>query len=506
MVCTVRGNGPFFSPDGEWLGFSNGEAMLKVSVRGGPPVGVAEAPGAIRGATWGTDDHIIFGTTDSGLLRVSAGGGELEPLTALDSDLGEATHAWPSVIPDREAVLFVISTGNPLEGTLAVLDLEMNAVTRLELAGVGPRYVSTGHLLYAAADGTLMAVPFDASRLEVTGNAVPLVEGIYVAGTGAANFSVSDQGHLLYGSEGGGAQRGLVWVERDGTEEHIPVPPRTYGGVRISPDGGRLAVDIRDQENDIWIWDLTAETLERLTTAVGEDEGAQWTPDGQSVIFTSTREGPRQLFRKAANNTSAAERLVGEEHLVSGAQDYSHAGSFTPDGSQLIFRGERPGTGNEILAVSLDGEHTRDVVLSTAFDEKQPNLSRDGLWLAYVSNSSGQDEVYVRPFPDVGSAQRLISTAGGREPLWAPDNSELFYLAGDQLMSVRIETESGFTPGVPEVVIEGPYFFGGDGPHFDVGPDGRFLMIRESPESGAASQIKIVLNWFQELTEFVRVP
>ena len=234
------GVGPFVSPEGEWVGFTHftsANTLHKVSIFGGPPVTLTESPLPIIGASWGADDQIVFGTTTlgtgatgaSGLFRVSGGGGEPEALTTLDAEQGETSHTWPFIIPGRAAVLFVIGAGTPLTtGQLAVLDLDTTEVTRLGLSGVSPRYVSTGHLVYAAQDGSVRAVPFDTASLTLTGNPVPLVEGVTVKPTGAANFDISNNGRLVYalGASAGGNQLSFVWVDRDGREER---PGRAQG-------------------------------------------------------------------------------------------------------------------------------------------------------------------------------------------------------------------------------------------------------------------------------------
>ena len=239
------GHGPFVSPGGGWVGFVDGTrrtSLQKVSIFGGSPETLTESPSNILGASWGTDDQIIFGTNADGLFRVSAGSGEPEVLTTLDPEQGETTHQWPFIIPGREAVVFVISAGRGFDtglttGQLAVLDLNTDEVTRLGLAGVSPHYVSTGHLVYAVEDGSLRAVPFDAGSLEVTGNPVPLVEGVMVKASGAANFSISNDGRLVYASDAGGrTSRTVVWVDRNGREEPLTgLPAADYRSVDVSP-------------------------------------------------------------------------------------------------------------------------------------------------------------------------------------------------------------------------------------------------------------------------------
>ena len=291
--------------------------------------------------------------------------------TTPDSEQGE-NHLWPFIIPGREAVVFVIVGGGlPLTtGQLAVLDLVSREIKPLGLAGVSPHYVSTGHLVYAAEDGSVRAVPFDAASLEITGNPVPLVESVMVKASGAAAFSISDNGRLVYllGGGGAGAQRSLVWVDRQGREEPIAAPLRSYVYPRISPDGARVVLDIRDEENDLWVWDLAGETLTRLTVYAGSDQYGHWTPDGQRVVFSSTREGPHNVYWTAADGTGTVDRLT-----ESNTPQYVNAA-----------------------------------------------LSPDGQWLSYQSDESGRFEIYVRPFPDVEAGRSQVSISGGRMPLWGP--------------------------------------------------------------------------------------
>ena len=497
-----EGSAPFFSPDGEWVGFYDPSAtnLQKVSILGGPPVTLAESPRVIRGATWGTDDRIIFGTLGAGLFRVSGGGGELEILTTPDTEQGEVHHQWPFIIPGREAVVFVVSTGAPrADGQLAVLDFDSGEITPLGLAGVSPHYVSTGHLVYAAEDGSVRAVPFDVASLEVTGNPVPLVEEVVVKGSGAADFTISDNGTLVYvlGRSRGAIQRSLVWVDREGREDPIAAPPRGYVYPRISPENTRVALDVRDEEDDIWVWDLAGETLSRLTFAPEADEYGHWAPDGRRVIFNSARDGGDNIYWKAADGTGTAEPLTENDLEL-------RVNAVTPDGTRIIAstasNGAEP---RDLMVVTLDGDGATDTLVGTEFDERNAALSLDGAWVAFESDSTGQSEVYVRPFPDVESGQWLVSTGGGRFPVWARDGSELFFLAGTKLMAVPVQTDGGFTRGTAEVLFDEEYFVRGIGRNYDVAPDGRFLMIKNDA-APAVPQINVVLNWFQELTE--RVP
>ena len=499
----------FFSPDGAWVVFATNDdrTWKKVSILGGPPVTLFPNSASPRGASWGSDDTIIFAQNNigTGLSRGPAAGGNPEVLTTPDAEQGEIFHWWPEILPGGDALLFTIVKGQGAENMeIAVLDLASREQKILIPGGSNPLYALTGHIIYGV-DGTLRAVPFDLDRLEVTGEPVPVLEGVMTDASGAIEFSLSANGSLVYvaGDPQGGVVRSLVWVDRQGREEPVAAaPPRTYTYPRISPDGTRVALDVRDQENDVWIWDLTRETLTRLTFDPGEDYYPVWTPDSQRVVFSSPREGPSNLFRKAADGTGTVERLTESSNI-------QYAYSFSADGEALLFREDQPDTGDALHILSLAGDRAVETLVATQFRERNAELSPDGHWMAYQSNASGQDEVYVRPFPAVDEGQWMISTDGGTHPLWAPDGRELFYLDGAALMAVPIQTNPSFTPGTPEVLFEGGYFAGA-GRSYDVAPDGqRFLMIKAgdpSDESLNAPELIIVENWFEELKERVLVP
>ena len=500
---------PFFSPDGQWVGFVSGGAILqKVPILGGPPVTLAELPGTPLGLSWGADDQIVFGISafgntemSRGLYRVSGDGGEIERLTTVNSDERDTSHTWPFLIPDRDAVVFVISTDLPLAtGQLAVLDLGTEEVTRLGPAGVSPQYVPTGHLVYASADGSVHGVPFDADGLEVTGSPVPLIDSVAIEGSGAAHFSIAADGSLAYVTRTGGPaeQRSLVWVDREGSEELLAAPPRDYVYPRISPDGTRVALDVLPQnERDIWVWNLAAETLSRLTFAAERDEQPVWTPDGQRIFFASERDGQDNIYWRAADGTGTAELVVdGDLGLA--------ANAVTPDGSRMIAYAA---DGGDLMSATLDGDDPPEVLLGTEFNEWHAALSPDGAWLAFESDATGRSEVYVRPFPDLESGQWLVSTGGGTEPGWSSDGTELFYRAADGMMGVSVQTNPSFTHGTPQVLFEDSYRTFGSGRSYDVAPDGRFLMITGAAQvpGDVRPRITVVLNWTEELKRLVPV-
>ena len=415
---------PFFSPDGNWIGYFTGGILKKVSVLGGPPVTVCELPAGQgtgpRGASWGLEDSIVFATAGpTGLLRVPAAGGEPEELTTPDPG---ANHLWPEILHGREAVLFTIISGSVDSAQIAVLSLATGDVKILLPGGSNPRYTPTGHIVYGVG-GTLRAVGFDIERLEVTSDPVPVLEDVLTKGTGAANFGVSKSGSLVY-MAGAAAinRRTLVWVDREGRETALPAEPREYFYPRISPDGTRLAIDVRDQQRDIWTWDFARETLTRLTFDPARDIYPAWTPDGLRIAFGSGRDGSTSLFWKAADGTGAVERLN-----PSGDAQRPH--TFSPDGTMLVFREVSIANESDLGVLSMDADGASEPLLTTEFDETNPGISPDGLWLAYQSDESGQYEVYVRPFPDVDEGRWQISRGGGTSPLWAPNGGELFFLS-----------------------------------------------------------------------------
>ena len=533
--------GPFMSPDGNWVGFfDEPDVLRKVAVNGGPAVTICNANGGPRGASWGSDDTIVFATNDpaTGLLRVSAAGGEADVLTKPDAQKGERDHYWPELLPGGKAVLFtILSTAGGIEtAQIAVLDLQTGKQRLLVTGGSHPRYVPTGHIVYGVP-GTLRAVAFDLDRLEVRSDPVPVLQRVVTKSEGAASFSVARDGSLVYLA--GDAQVGLpamtlVWVDRQGREEAINAPPRAYGSgsPRISPDGTRVAIQVFGQDQselDIWIWDLTRQTLTRLTFDPAQDTSPVWTPDGRRLVFASERNGPSNLFWQAADGTGAVERLTDSAN----EQEYS---SFSPDGTRLLFtqvtsttgldigilplEGERPSassmssgstaSGGERTASSGGGESVgprrATLLVQSTFNEGNPQVSPDGRWLAHQSDESGRVEIYVRPFPDVDSGRWQVSTGGGTGPLWARSGKELFYLGpSSAVMSVAVAGGSTFRAGNPTRLFEWPYFTGA--PTYDVSPDGRrFLMIKPigSPEQTVApTSLIVVQHWFEELKRLV---
>jgi serine/threonine-protein kinase len=525
-VAIAKGapRGPFVSPDGQWVGFFEGNATLKrVSITGGPALTVATLDGVPRGATWLPDDTIVFATTNvtTGLQRVAAEGGMPTVVTRPDRAQGEQDHWSPEVLSGGRSVLFTITAGAGGfdAAQVAVLDLQTGTHKVLVRGGSDARYVTTGHLVYGAA-GTLRAVAFDLASLETRGTPIPTVSEVLTTTSGAMNAVVGTGGVLVYVSgRSGSVERIIVWVDRQGQETSVPVPPRPYTYPRITPDGRRIALYIQDQESDVWLWDNERTTLTRATFEPGLDSYPVWTPDGRKLIFSSDRAGNRNLFWQAADGTGTAERLSESAYV----QDPS---AVSPEGARVIFHETTAANGVDLMELHLDDgsgsiesspaqqRRARRVtpLVQTAFSELNGAISPDGRWLAYQANNSGQYEVYVRPYPDVSGGLRQVSTGGGTRPLWARTGQELFYLSsGGALMRVGVERGPTWAAGTPTKLLNEGYFTvpgGNPGRTYDISPDGkRFLIVKAGGGSGQAAvpQIVVVQNWLEELKRLVPV-
>jgi serine/threonine-protein kinase len=390
-----------------------------VAISGGPSIQVTTLDGAPQGATWLPDDTIVFGTNNpsTGLQRVSANGGTPAVVTRPDNHRDEVDHLWPEVLPGGRVVLFTITsqTGGLDNASIAALDLRTQTSTILVRGGLDAHYDESGHLVYVAA-GTLRAVPFRSEKARGRGPAVPVVPRLVTTRYGAGEFGVARDGTLVYVDVTPGSQsaraRTLVWVDRTGKEERIAAPTRSYEGPRISPDGKQLALAITDQESDIWVWDLVRADLRRLTFDRGVDTFPVWTPDSHRIVYSSQSGGALNLWWKAANETGPAEPLTT-------SANNQWPTSFSSDGKQVVLTELTPTTGRDLMLLTLDGSHRVTPLLQTPFDELRGDISPDGHWLAYESNSSGQFEIWVRPFPNTSVAEYQISTSGGTRPAWA---------------------------------------------------------------------------------------
>jgi eukaryotic-like serine/threonine-protein kinase len=495
---TERATAPFVSPDGQWIGFFADGKVKKISVSGGAAVILCDA-GYSGGASWSSQGMITFSPTPNvtPLQQVPDAGGAPQPLSRLDK--GDVSHRWPEFLPGGKAVLFAAgpTAVTFTNAQVAVLPLGAGQRRNLIQGAAQPRYAASGHLVYAQG-GSLVAVPFDAQRLELTGAAVPVVEGVLQSPvTGAAQYSMSTTGSLAYVSGGLQAtQLTLVWVSRHGVEQSLGAPERAYFAPRISPDGKRVSAGITESEFQTWLYDLARETLTRFTFEGNYNPAAAWTPDGKRIAFESNKDGIPNLYWQLADGSGGLERLNNSEYIQVPM-------SWSSDGRLLAFIEVNPTTGSDIWVLRMNDRKAQPFIKSP-FSEGAPAFSPDGRWLTYISDESGRYEIYVQPYPGPGGKWQ-ISTDGGTEPKWNPNGRELFYRNGDKMMVVDITTQPGFAAGKPRMLFEARYERSPVQSHnYDVSSDGqRFLMLKPT-EQAATTQIIVVLNWFEELKQ--RVP
>jgi hypothetical protein len=506
---------PFFSPDGQWIGFFSDGKLKKIAVTGGAVVEVCSAP-TPRGAAWDKDGTIVLlPNRIGGLMRVPDSGGVPQPLTSVAE--GELTHRWPQLLPRGKGVMFTGGIGlntNYNEGALLVQPLPTGPRVVVQRGAFHGRYLSTGHVVYIH-DGTLFAIPFDLDRLSATGPQAPVIAGVVSgAGTGAAHFAISDNGTLVYLHGPSIMNAGILmqWMDQSGKTTPLRTTRVLWTNVAFSPTGDRLALQILGTQADIWVYDLARETLTPVTVDPAADVRPVWSPDGRYLAFGSARanNSSSNLYLQRSDGTGGAQRLTDGPNAQQPA-------SWHPSGHYLMFEEVNPVTNRDLMILPLDGDSRSGwkagkptAFLNGTFDEQQAAFSPDGHWVAYSSNESGRDEVYVRPFPGPGSRWQ-ISTAGGYAPVWSRTRRELFYgggsagtLAARQIMvAPYVADHDTFTAGKPRLWSEGRFQTRGPNNRmFDLHPDGtRFVL--SAPEDmglqGKQNHLTVVFNFFDEL-------
>ena len=482
---------PFFSPDGQWVGFVGDGALQKVALAGGAAQTLTT--GIIRrGTSWGTDDMIIYGA-DGPLMQIPGAGGDPTPLFTSDDN----RQSWyPQVLRDGDAVLFTLSTLERDAGELHLLFLETGEHKTLLPDAVAGHVLSTGHLVFVRS-GALWAVPFDEGSLDIAGTPVPVAEGVRVEGGGAVQYAVSDNGTLVYIPGGVSAgENTLFLVDRQGTIDEVPLPSNSYVFPRFSPDGTRIAVQINaGDDSNIFIYEIATNRLRQLTF----DGGAVplWTPDGTQVTFLAND----ALWNIAADFSEEPQLLstASEEFGIGGPY------SWSPDGSVLFWNGTG---GVAQLTLLEDGEVEHGPLLVETYLELVANFSADGRWFSYVTNEAAGLEVFVQPYPLGSGAKRRITQDGGRSPVWSRSGRELFYANERQLWAVGISTEPTLTWQDPVALFESPSLTtSGNFVNYDVTPDGqRFVFVQPLGDTDSLREINVVMNWFEELKERVPIP
>ena len=504
-------SGPFFSPDGQTLGYWDfaAEQLRAVAIAGGTPVVLARAS-SFYGATWGPDDAIYYGQ-ENGIWGV-ARGGEPQRLVAVEPD--ERVHG-PQMLPDGRTILFSLLRIGSMVGSSTAWDTAQVIAQSLDtgertvlVRGSDARYVPTGHLTYAMGT-TLFAIPFDVARREITGRPVPIVESVQRAvrtpgSSGSANYDFSRDGTLAYVAlqeqSAEARARSLVAVDLTGRVTPLLEEQGNYWRPRISPDGTRVAVEVLDAEviSQIWVVELERKTAHPLVERE-ENPFVAWTPDGRSVVYRSSRGGNIGIYRQAADGSGDAELLL-QSAVETVPTDVSRDG--------VLAFAEGPQTGERsIRLLRIDQKSVADFLDTPAW-EHMAMFSPDGQWIAYASDESGVMEVYVRPYPRAPGVGRRVSVGGGTGPVWAPTGTTLYYrgAAGD-LMAVPTTLTPGFSAGRPRPLFRFDRVFrmSGNAAAYDIHPDGtRFIMVTEPANpTPPHRQINVVQNWHEELKRLV---
>ena len=434
IAGTENAAAPQFSPDGQWLAFVVDGRLKKLPLSGGPAATIADE---VVTYTWGANDVVVFSHRSgprAGLWRVSAAGGAIVQVTRPDSAGLETSHVWPYLLPGAEAAVFVVRHGTATTDSLAVVRLRDRLVTRLGISGTNPRYAAPGILLYGRTDGTVTAVPFDATSQRVTGAEVPVIENVLVRGGGSyggsTNIAISANGTLVYAR--GHLESHLVRVDRAGKTVPLRAEMENYTDPRFSPDGRRIAMTIQSAAggSDLWVLDISAGTMTRLTRDTRSDRPA-WTPDGRHIAWRVT--GAKATYDTkwmVSDGSGTPEMLVADAWSV----DFASSGKF------LAVNTVRSVSGSDVDLVTNDSAHRRTPFAASQGSEVAQKFSPDGSWLAYASNQSGRYEVYVKSVsgPD-GLLQ--VSNDGGNEPVWSRDGRELFFRTGSKLMAATISTK-----------------------------------------------------------------
>lgn len=482
---------PFFSPDGQWIGFFASGELRKVSLAGGQVVSLAPVRNSY-GATWVSDDRIVFSVQDGTRLEaVPATGGGVEAVEIATSDI--SYFFWPEALPGGEAVL----VSNHL-GTMSTVSLATGAQTFLGVPGKNPRYLASGHLVYAGTEG-LQAIGFDLDRMALVGQPVPVPVPVRVEPVwGTVHADISENGTLVYAAGRGTAVAQFQWRAIDGTSEWLDLEPRPYENYSLSADGTRLAFTLREQAlPNIFVYDLLRGSLERLTK-----DGAYfpiWMPDGRALAYGEMTEsgdyGSAVLVTQVGGTRS--------DRLFEGPNSLILDSRWSSDGNRLAVWTSDPDSSFDVWVAERTDRWTLHPLATTRFAEWGGAISPDGRWVAYTSDETGEYRVYVRPFPPTEERFTISTEAYSEEPVWSYDGTELYYRNGRRWMRVRIRHEPTFSAGQPEFLFAGDYI-NLAGRSYDVAPDGCFLLLAAPEEPNSRSRLRVVTNWVGEVERLVR--
>jgi serine/threonine-protein kinase len=505
---TENGSYPFFSPDSQWIGFFADDQLKKISVQGGAPVALCMVAGIPAGASWGEDGNIVttMGTGQlAPLAKIPAAGGPAQALTKLGP--GEYSHRWPQVLPGGAAVLFTGAASNVTQenDNIEAISLKTSQVKIVQRGGYYGRYLPSGHLVYIH-QGVLFGVGFDPERLEVHGAPIPLLNDLAanpVTGGGQIDFSAAGTAVYVGGKSAAQAWQ-VAWLDSSGKMRPLIATPGHYSDPRLSPDGRNLA--FAGDGPDIYIYDLERDTTRRLTFT-GHSTIPVWAPDGRHLVFQSIG-NEESFYWIRSDGAGEPQRLLESMHVMI-------PWSFSPDGRWLAYRQKSSGSESDLWILPLDitdPDHPKagnpEPFLRAPGDNIIPRFSPDGRWIAYQSNESGSNEVYVRPFPALSAIKWQISAGGGGFPVWSKNGHELFYESDRGIMAVDYTVESDkFLPGKPRIWSDKQFFFAGSS-NLDLAPDGKRFAVLAMPEATGGDKgsvhVIVLLNFFDELKR--RIP
>ena len=487
---TEGANGPFFSPDSRSVAFFARGKLRKVDISGGPVLALADAPVngiRLRGGAWNRGGVIVYPpNTFGGLSRVSAAGDALAPATTLDQSRHEVSHGYPCFLPDGRHFLFLASARPSEDSAVYVGSLDSNDVKLVLRTTSAALYATTGHLLFSR-DGTLMAQPFDVKRFSTTGDAIPVAEHVGVFFGGVAG-GVSETGTLIYRNATGRAGTQLVWMDRAGKAGLVAGPPGQYQNIALSRDEQHIAFDRSGQDTyDVWLRDLQRQITSRLTFQ--RSNVPVWAPDGRMVVFASSRTGTLNLYQRPSNMSAPDEVL-----LKLDAQPIVFPSDWSADGQFVTYYRSDPKTQLDQWVLPMEGDRKPFPLLHAEFNESQGQFSPDGKWIAYVSDESGQPEIYVQSFPTL-TGKWQISSSGGSQPRWRRDGRELFYVAADRkLMAASVTLAPSFTVEATRPLFETLLPFAPPRQEYEVSADGqRFLL--NLPLDTTSPPMTVVVNW-----------
>jgi serine/threonine-protein kinase len=517
----ILGNSPAFSPDGQWVAFhaQADSSIRRVSVDGGQVQIIAQGVATPTGLSWG-EGGILFGQGDRGIYRVPSGGGTPERVASVEA--GEVAYG-PQVLTGGDALMFTVASDAGADrwdtARIVVHSISSGERRTLITGGSDARYLPSGHVIYAVS-GTIYAVAFDAASQTLRGDPVPVLTGVRrstAGATGASQLAVSNTGSVFFVPGpltpfATGVGRTPLLVSRGGKPEPMGLPPRGYVRPRVSRDGKRLAVGIEEgADAAVWIYDVAAGSAPRRLTFEGNNRFPTWSPDGRRVAFQSDRDGSRSIYAQASDGGSLAERLT------TAAQGVSHVpDSWSPDGRTLLFTEQEAAGVFALKALFVDEKRVEPFGGVRSREPAAAVFSPDGRWVAYGFNDGAGGEVspnrgiFLQPFPATGATYQVPKTRLDFHPAWSPTGGEIYYVPSvnvEDLMGVSVRTQPSVAFGMPMPVVgvPEPGITSGQPRGYDVLPDGRFLsmMPAETGNAGASSEMRIILNWFDELKRLV---